>query len=345
MSVQLILQRGLYIRNSFVFKLSMEFCLLDPMDLVTLTDPALGLNKTVVRIVDIEEDSDGAIMVTAEEFPQGVATATLYPTQGKSNGVPDSSVAPQPVNAPLILEPPPALTGNVAQLWLGASGQNGDPNWGGCVVWASLDGNSYAQVARIGSSARHGVVSSPLPDFLGTNPDASDTLAVDLTQSGGALSSTSSASAAAGVTLCYVDGEYLSYTTATLTAANEYSLTGLYRGLAGTSASAHADGSTFCLLDSAILQYDIAASQMGRTIYLKFQSFNIFGSGVQDLSTCAAYPYTIQGTGTIGPVAGSLAVGASMDYGLVNQSVAETDDFGSLSSPVTVIIDLGTTTG
>lgn len=345
MAVQLILQRGLYIRNTFIFKLSMEFCLLDPMDLVTLTDPALGLNKTVVRIVDIEEDSDGAISVTAEEFPQGVATATLYPTQSKSNGVPDSSVAPQAVNTPLIIEPPPILTGNVAQLWLGACGQNGDPNWGGCMIWASLDGNSYAQVARIGSPARQGAVASPLAAFSGTNPDSSDLLAVDLTQSGGALSSTSSASAAAGVTLCYVGGEYCSYTTATLTSANKYALTGLHRGLAGTAASAHASGATFCLLDSSILQYDIAASQIGRTIYLKFQSFNIFGSGLQDLSTCAAYPYTIQGTGAISAVAGALAVGASVDYGLVNQSVAETDDFGTLSSPVTSTVDLGTTKG
>ncbi|WP_294538110.1 phage tail protein [uncultured Rhodoblastus sp.] len=342
-SVQLILQRGLYIRNTFIFKLSMEFCLLDPMDLVTLTDPALGLNKTIVRIVEIEEDSDGAITVTAEEFPQGVATAALYPTQIKSNGVPDSSIAPQPVNTPIILEPPPLLTGNVPQLWLGASGRNGDPNWGGCVVWASLDGNSYAEIARIGSSARQGIASSTLPANSGANPDSFDTLAVDLTASGGALSSTSPASAAAGVTLCYVDGEYSSYTTATLTAANKYSLTGLYRGLAGSGASAHAAGATFCLLDSAILKYDVAASQIGRTIYLKFQSFNIFGSGVQDLSTCAAYPYTIQGTGANGPVAAALAVGASMDYGLVNASVAEADDFGGLSSPVTVIIDLGTT--
>jgi hypothetical protein len=345
MSVQLMLQRGLYIRNTFVFKLSGEFCLLDPMDLVTLTDPALGLNKTVVRIFDIEEDSDGALTVTAEEFPQGVATAALYPTQAKSHGVPDSAIAPQPVNTPLILEPPPALTGNVAQLWLGASGRDGDPNWGGCAVWASLDGISYAQIARIGSPARQGVVSAPLPAFSGTNPDSVDTLSVDLTQSGGALSSTSPTSAADGVTLCYVDGEYLSLTTATLAAANKYTLTGLYRGLAGTAAPVHAVGATFCLLDSAILQYDLAASQMGRTIYLKFQSFNIFGSSVQDISTCAVYPYTIQGTGAIGAVGAALALGASMDYGLVSQPVSETDDFGMLSSPVTVIVDLETTTG
>ena len=342
---QLILQRGLYIRNTFVFKLSMEFCLLDPMDLVTLTDPALGLNKTIVRIVEIEEDVDGALTVTAEEFPQGVATSAQYPVQAKSNGVPDSSVAPQPVNAPFIIEPPPSLTGNIPQLWIGASGQNGDPNWGGCAIWASLDGNSYAQVARIGAPARQGVLSALLPGFSGNNPDAVNTLSVDLTGSGGALASTTAASAAAGVALCYVDGEYLSYTTATLTAASKYDLTGLFRGFDGSNPSSHSSGGTFCLLDSAILQYDIAAAQIGTAIYLKFQSFNIFGGGLQDLSTCIAYPYTIQGTGAIGPVAAALSIGAAMDYGLVNQVVAERDDFGSVSSTVTVVIDLGMTTG
>ena len=148
-SAQLILQRGLYIRNTYSFKLSMEFCLLDPMDLVTLTDAALGLNATVVRITEIEEDSEGALTVTAEEFPQGVATATQYPTQPRSNGAPNANVAAQPVNTPLIIEPPPALTGDVAQLWIGASGENADPNWGGCLVWGSLDGTSYTRVTQL----------------------------------------------------------------------------------------------------------------------------------------------------------------------------------------------------
>ena len=41
-SAQLILQRGLHIRNTYAFKLSFEYCLLEPMDLVTVTDFALG---------------------------------------------------------------------------------------------------------------------------------------------------------------------------------------------------------------------------------------------------------------------------------------------------------------
>ena len=41
-SGQLILQRALYIRNTYKFRLSWEYCLLDPMDLVTVTDSILG---------------------------------------------------------------------------------------------------------------------------------------------------------------------------------------------------------------------------------------------------------------------------------------------------------------
>ncbi len=42
---QLALQRALYIRDTYTFRLSWEFCLLEPMDVVTLTDPGLGLAR------------------------------------------------------------------------------------------------------------------------------------------------------------------------------------------------------------------------------------------------------------------------------------------------------------
>ena len=87
-AIQLILQRELYIRNTYQFKLSAEFCLLDPMDIVTLTDPLLGLNNTAVRITEIEEDDNGDFAITAEEFPAGVATGVDYPTQARFQRLP-----------------------------------------------------------------------------------------------------------------------------------------------------------------------------------------------------------------------------------------------------------------
>ena len=186
-AAQLILQRTLYIRNSYKFKLGEEFCLLEPMDLIAVTDSNLGLIAEVVRIAEIEEQADGTFAVTAEEFPQGVATAVAYPVQTKSTGAPMVAPDAVPVNPPAIFEPPPQLTSNTVQLWIGVSPQNGDANWGGCIVWASLDGGSYAQVDTIRSAARQGVLTADLPPYSGANPDVGDTLSIDLTMSAGSL--------------------------------------------------------------------------------------------------------------------------------------------------------------
>lgn len=339
---QLILQRGLYVRNIFKFKLSEEFCLLEPMDIVELTDAALGLSGLAVRITEIDEDVDGALSITAEEVCAGVATAVAYPTQPTSNGAPVVSVTPNAINAPLLFEPPPSLTGNIPQLWAAVSPQGGDANWGGCVVWASADGVSYNQVTTLYAAATQGVLASALPSFSGANPDSADSLGVDLTESAGALASTTGASAAAGVTMCYVGGEYLSFTTATLSAASQYVLTGLYRGQAGSSSNGASSGAGFCLLDAAIMKYNLVGSFVGQTIYLKFQSFNILGGGVQDVSACAAYAYTIAGTGALGAVTSALAVGSAMDFGHVaGDGLSGSDDYGTVASPVSTVIDLG----
>ncbi len=68
-SAQLQLQRKAYVRNSYKFKLGWRYSLLEPMDIVLLTDAALGLDGAAVRIVHIEEDDNGELSVTAEEIP------------------------------------------------------------------------------------------------------------------------------------------------------------------------------------------------------------------------------------------------------------------------------------
>jgi len=122
-SAQLILQRGLYIRNHYKFKLSFEYCLLEPMDLVTITDTLLGLTNVAVRITEIEEDDAGILAVTAEEFPGGTATAVQYPVQIGGGGIPtNQNVVPARVNTPVIFEPPAALTSGIANVFIAASG-------------------------------------------------------------------------------------------------------------------------------------------------------------------------------------------------------------------------------
>jgi hypothetical protein len=68
-AAQLILQRRLYVRNSYKFRLGWRYALLEPMDIVLITDTALGLSAAPVRIIQIEEDQNGELTVTAEEIP------------------------------------------------------------------------------------------------------------------------------------------------------------------------------------------------------------------------------------------------------------------------------------
>ncbi|HEX4079593.1 MAG TPA: phage tail protein [Rhizomicrobium sp.] len=72
---QLIGQRGAYIRNTYAFKLGYEFGLVEPGDLVSLTDPHIGINAFPVRIRSIDEDESGNLSIVAEEFPGAIGTA------------------------------------------------------------------------------------------------------------------------------------------------------------------------------------------------------------------------------------------------------------------------------
>ena len=64
------MQRRAYIRNSYKFKLGWRYALLEPMDIVLLTDAALGLAGKAVRITAIEEDDNGELTITADEIPE-----------------------------------------------------------------------------------------------------------------------------------------------------------------------------------------------------------------------------------------------------------------------------------
>ncbi len=345
-SGQLMLQRAVYIRNTYKLRLSWEYCLLDPMDLVTVTDSILGLAGAPIRITEIEEDENGFLSVTAEEFPLGVATATLYATQPASNNPVNRSEAADPVNTPTIFEPPAALV-STPQVWIAASGGAGgvaDPNWGGANVWLSTDGTSHAQIGAVAAPARQGVLTASLPAYGGTNPDTTDTLAVNLVESGGALASATDLDAQLANTLCIVDSELVSYATATLVSANNYSLSYLYRGLYGTAVASHSSGAPFARLDNTVFEYDLPAQYVGQTLYIKLQSFNVFGGGVQDISTCAVYTYTPTGVAVDHPVAEAILVsGGSWDFGRVTGTVGTDDDFGaSLTLWVELDLDLGT---
>ena len=333
-SAQLILARALYVRNTYAFRLSWDCGLLEPMDLVTLTDVNLGLARTPVRLTAISEGSDGLLDVTAEEYPGTVATvATAYPVAGAAGAPLDRNVAPAAVNPPVIFEPPPELTGDAAQVWIGVSGGSkgvADPNWGGATIYVSADNATYTAVGTVSAAAHQGVLTAALPA-------TATSAGVGLAMSGGAL-----ALAGGGPQLAvWIDGEIVGAATATLTGAATYALGGLVRSLYGQRNGAHAAGAPVLALDSAVFRYAVPTASIGQPLWLKFASFNLFGGAAQDLSTCTAYPFTPIGSGLFGPVAQAIAVGTSSDDGLASGGVNEADSFGLASDPYTELVDMG----
>lgn len=285
---QLLLQRALYVRNEYEFKLGWKYCLLEPMDLVTLTDEGLGLNKTPVRIIEIEEDEEGVLTVKAEDFPMGAATATAYPTQPSLGYSADYNKSPGNAHAPVVFEAPLQLTGGEPQIWLATAG--GDM-WGGAEVWISTDGDSYTRIGATNKKARFGSLSAPLAS--GAVFDRANTLNVEI--SAGQMTGGTEQDSRDLLTLCYVDGEFLAYETAELKGVGRYTLGNLTRGAYGSTIDQHNAGGQFVRIDEAMFKYAVPANWVGRTVWVKLVSFNVFGSGVQELSEVPAYSYTIKG--------------------------------------------------
>ncbi len=68
-SAQLMLQRRQYVRNTVKFQLGWQYCLLEPMDIVLLTDSVLGLAAAAWRVTSVEENDNGDLTIAAEEIP------------------------------------------------------------------------------------------------------------------------------------------------------------------------------------------------------------------------------------------------------------------------------------
>lgn len=273
--------------------------------------------------------------------PIGVGTAILHSKQASAGAALDPFTDPGDTNAPIVFEPPAMLSGGALDAWIIASG---GADWGGCQVWISTDGNTYGLAGTIYRGARQGALTANLPAAV--DPDTTDTLAVDLSESQGQLLSGTQADADGYVTLCICGGELLSYETATLTAANKYDLTYLRRGAYGTPVSAHAAGAPFARFgpnDPSLFRYTYPASFVGQTIYLKLPGFNIFGQALQGLAGLSASSYTLLGTGGVSlDVIAALAVGVEQDWGAVGTAVVAQGDFASITAVAGYDINLGT---
>jgi hypothetical protein len=291
---QQILQRQLYIRNTYKFRISYRYVLLDAMDIVTLTESTgSGLQGVPVRLTMVTENPDGTIDCEAEDVIGNITTAAVYQRQLPSGYNVNYNTPPGSVSPPVIFDAPARSAPSGYEVWLAVAG-SAPALWGGCFVWVSTDGSNYKTIGRISAPARYGALVAAINAVA--DPDTTSTISVDLTASAAVLNGGSVADADALNTLCWLDGELIAYSGALLTATSKYSLIGYTRrGQFGTGSSAHATGAKFARLDGGIFKYAYDPSLVGKQIFFKFTSVNIWGAGAEGLAAVPAYTYTIGG--------------------------------------------------
>lgn len=290
---QLRLQREQNIRNQYGFRLGWRFSLLEPMDLVTLTDAGLGLSLTPVRLTSIVESADEqGFDCVAEDWPFGTASATLYASQAASGTTTNANVDPGNTTTPIIFEGPTPLQSAPLEIWIGASG--GD-DWGGCDVYISVDNTSFEKVGTIRGKAIFGLLTATLvTNAAYPSIDTTHTLAVNLTSSGGAMVAQSNTNFLNLTPLCYLGGrEFVAYRDLSLVSAYNYDLTHLYRGLYSSTVASHTSGTAFVFCDTNILQIPWPLGYIGQVLYFKFPAFNIYGGGLQDLASVSSVSHTV----------------------------------------------------
>lgn len=274
-----------YERTQYTFKLDWSLCRLEVGDLVRLTDENSGIFEQVAVINGITEGTDGCLTVTAISRAPGDYPAAKYNVHANDRPYIDyNKTAPDTV--PVIFQPPADLTADGLELWIAAKGKA--DGWGGCTVYVSDDNTNYRTVGQIAGSARCGKLTQPLSP-MPNHPSGNQ---VFVTCNDQLLSGTPQ-DAERKNTLCWIDGECLSYIKATLQSNGAWLLSGLYRGQCNTAVRTHAKDTDFVRLDNSVFKVPFTKDDIGKKIYLKFCSYNIFGAGNQDLSEVRAYEYTL----------------------------------------------------
>ena len=275
---QLAMKR-LYAKTQYTFRLDWAFCTLEVGDLVTLTDEACQLNKQIVVITAVNEAADGQLEFTAEGKPAGTYAPARYDVHENERPFIDYNQEAPSVNDVAIFQTVGDVGGNHVFI-----GVNAPAGWGGCSVWLSDNDQNYSRIGSITQQARMGRTR------LAFNETAN---ACEVTLNQGVLKGGTHIDAERANTLCWVNGEALSYEGANMAPNNQFSLTGLVRGQYGTNAISHNAGERFIRVDEALFRYPYRKEDIGKTIYIKFTSSNIFGTNEQGLDEVQAYPYTL----------------------------------------------------
>lgn len=260
--------------TEYSFKLPWNFCRLEPGDLVELNDETLNISE-VARISEINEAKNGIISVKAISTPLDNYRIANYTVSNEYQHI-DYNIEGGDTEAPIFITPPSELVTAASgiEVWLALRGAS--VNWGGCQVHNAWDDEHYAYSGIQLQEALVGKVQA--------DNDSAMTVKLSNVRQQELLPNQ----------LIWVNGEIIRYSAATLQGANTYRLTGLERGLYNTGKAIHAINDTFVVLDNALYVVQLLKEHVGKPLYFKLPSFNIFKGQLQDINELDSYQYVVR---------------------------------------------------
>lgn len=289
------LQREQNIRNRYKFRLPLNFMFLSNMDIVTITDEEIGLINVPVRITEMNTDrKSGIIEFNSEDYVTNNSTVTDLVIDNPSDISIDMNSEAGSIELFKILEPPYEISKSTTlEIWGAASSSN--PNWGGCNVHVSWDDTTYKYVTTLQGKSRLGTLMQGITAENGI--DQINHLNLDLTKSLSEIVSLSDADFNNNESVSIINDEYFAYKNSVLISKNKYDVSYLNRGLYGSQPSIHNQDSIFLKLSGSLFKQPIKESDIGKKIYIKLTSFNVFGQAEEDISTVDPIEYIITGNG------------------------------------------------
>lgn len=222
-----------WLNMSFAWTTSRKYAYLRPTDLVSLPTAAATYQA---RITAKREQPNGVI-----EWEGVIVDMEVFDQTGEGAAPTDyvSQTVYTPSETMLELMDAPILRDQDAGKGFYVAMAGETTSWKGAQLYRSADGgSSYDSVLSQGTAATIGVATSILGDFTGGNVfDDGNSVTVHMRSGATLLSYTrEQVLSGAGVFALGVSGrwEIVQYSTATLIAADTYTLTGLLRGLRGT---------------------------------------------------------------------------------------------------------------
>src|SRR5208282_666917 len=200
-----------------------------------------------VRITKIVDDPVTGLELECEDSLFYSALPTIF-NKDISQGSNIINVYANPGTSEVVLfEATSRLTAQAGnQIWIGACGTSAD--YGSTNIWVSQDGIKYLQIGTIEQAARIGTLAAVFAS--GSDPDENNELIINMADNSASLDAGATTDADSNVTLCFVDGEIISYSSCSISGQSQYTMNAgapsvagyIRRGQMGSVISSHAQG-------------------------------------------------------------------------------------------------------